>query len=86
MMKNKDPSKFIKQFKGVFERVYTIPIIGEKNCMSPKILKSIAKKNAINATLSKSFETALQEISSNEKKIICVLGSLYQCGSVLNKN
>ena len=86
MMKNKDPSKFIKQFKGVFERVYTIPIIGEKNCMSPKILKSIAKKNAINATLSKSFETALQEISSKEKKIICVLGSLYQCGSILNKN
>ena len=31
MMKNKDPSNFIKQFKGVFKKVYTIPISGEKN-------------------------------------------------------
>ncbi len=86
MMKNKDPSKFIRQFKGVFERVYAVPIKGEKNYMSPKILKSIAKKNSVNATLSKSFESALKEISSSERKIICIFGSLYQCGNVLNKN
>ena len=86
MMKNKDPSKFIRQFKGVFERVYAVPIKGEKNYMSPKILKSIAKKNSVNATLSKSFESALKEISSSERKIICIFGSLYQCGNVLNQN
>ena len=49
MMKNKDPSNFIKQFKGVFKKVYTIPISGEKNSMSPKVLSNIAKKNNINA-------------------------------------
>jgi len=48
------------------------------NCVNQRFNSSIS--------LGKSFETALQEISSNEKKIICVFGSLYQCGSVLNKN
>ena len=86
MMKNKDPSNFIKQFKNIFEKVYTIPINGEKNSMSPSLLANIAKSKHIDATPFKNFDTALNKISSNEKKIICVFGSLYQCGNVLNKN
>ncbi len=86
MMKNKDPSNFIKQFKGVFKKVYTIPIFGEKNSMSPKVLSNIAKKNNINALNFKNFDSVLKNISSKERKIICVFGSLYQCGIVLNKN
>ena len=86
MMKNKDPSNFIKQFKGVFEKVYTIPINGEKNSMSPKVLAKIAKKNNMNVSSFKSFDAVLKQISTNDKKIICVFGSLYQCGNILNKN
>ena len=44
MMKNKEPDLFIKQFKGLFEKIITIPIANEKNCMSAKDLKSIPKK------------------------------------------
>jgi len=36
--------------------------------------------------MSDSFEDALKKISSKERKIICVFGSLYLCGNVLNKN
>ena len=86
MMKNKDPSSFIKQFKGVFKKIYTIPISGEKNSMSPTILAKIAKQNNIDALSIKNFETVLKKISSKEKKIICLFGSLYQCGNILNKN
>ena len=86
MMKNKDPSNFIKQFKGVFKKVYTIPIIGEKNSLTPEILEKIAKKNNIDALSVKNFETVFKKISNREKKIICIFGSLYQCGNVLNKN
>ena len=86
MMKNKDPSNFIKQFKGVFEKIYTIPINGERNSMSPKVLAKIAKKNNIDVTSFKSIESVIKKISSNDKKIICVFGSLYQCGNILNKN
>ncbi len=86
MMKNKDPSNFIKQFKGIFKKIYTVPINGEKNSMSPKKLAKIAKKNNIEAFSIKNFDAALDKISTKEKKIICVFGSLYQCGNVLNKN
>ena len=86
MMKNKEPSNFIKQFKGVFKKVYTIPINGEKNSMSPEILAKIAKKNDINVSSFNSFEEVLKKISTKDKKIICVFGSLYQCGNILNKN
>ena len=86
MMKNKDPSGFIKQFKGIFKKIYTIPISGEKNSMPPKILAKIAKQNNIDALSFKNFDTVLKKISSKERKIICFFGSLYQCGNILNKN
>ncbi len=86
MMKNKDPSNFIRQFKGVFKKIYTIPIIGEKNSLSPKTLEKIAKRNNLNALSVKNFDTVLKKISTKEKKVICIFGSLYQCGNVLNKN
>ena len=44
MMKNKEPDLFIKQFKGIFKKIITIPIENEKNCMSAKDLETIAKK------------------------------------------
>ena len=86
MMKNKDPSNFIKQFKGIFKEIYTIPITGEKNSMPPEVLKRIAKKNNIEVLSAKNFDTVLKKISNKEKKVICVFGSLYQCGNILNKN
>ena len=86
MMKNKDPSEFIKQFKGIFKKIYTIPIFGETGSMRPQILAKIAKKNNIDAFPYNSFDEALKKISTKEKKIICAFGSLYQCGNILNKN
>ena len=86
MTKNKDPDRFIKQFKGVFKKIITIPIENESAALSNKLLLKIAKRNNYNSEICKSFEVALKKISSKEKKIICVFGSLYLCGNILNKN
>ena len=86
MMKNKDPESFIQRFKGVFKTIYTIPIEGEKNSMSPEVLANIAKKHSIDAIPLKNFKQALKKVSSHQKKLICVFGSLYQCGNILNDN
>ena len=86
MTKNKDPDRFIKQFKGIFKKIITIPIENESAALSNKLLLKIAKKNNYNSETSKSFEEALKKINSKEKKIICVFGSLYLCGNILNKN
>ena len=86
MMKNKEPDLFIKQFKGIFKKIHTIPIENEKNCVSAKKLKSIAKKNHFDVDAAKNLGEAIKKISSKNKKLIVCLGSLYSIGNILNKN
>ena len=86
MMKNKEPDLFIKQFKGIFKKIITIPIENEKNCMSAKNLETIAKKNQFNADKANNFNEAIRKITSQDKKLINCIGSLYNLGNILNKN
>ena len=86
MTKNKDPDIFIKKFGGLFEKIITVTIENEPASLSNKLLFKIAKRNKFNVELANNFNTALKKISSKQKKIICIFGSLYLCGSVLNKN
>ena len=86
MMKNKEPNLFIKQFKGIFKKIITVPIENEKNCMSAKDLETIAKKNQFNADKANNFNEAIGKITSPNKKLISCIGSLYNVGSILNKN
>ena len=86
MMKNKEPSLFIKKFKGIFKKIITIPIENEKNCMSATDLESISKKNQFNVDKANNFNEAIKKISSSEKKLINCIGSLYNVGNILNKN
>ena len=86
MMKNKEPDLFIKQFKGVFKKIVTIPIENELGSMSSKELSQIALKNKFNVEKANSFYEALNKISSKKKKLIICFGSLYNVGNILNKN
>ena len=86
MMKNKEPDLFIKQFKGIFRKIITVPIENEKNCMSAKDLETIVKKNKFNADKADNFYDAIKKINSSEKKLISCIGSLYNVGNILNKN
>ena len=86
MTKNKDPDLFIKQLKGVFKKIITMPIENEVSSVSAQELYKIATKNKFNAEKSDNFAQALKKISSKEKKLIVCFGSLYNCGNILNKN
>ena len=86
MIKNKNPDLFIKQFKGVFKKIITLPIENENATLSKGTLLKIAKKNNILAESANNLAGSFKKITSNEKKIICILGSLYLCGNFLNKN
>ena len=86
MMKNKEPDLFIKQFKGIFKKIITIPIENEHNCMSSKDLKSICKRNRFNVDEANNINDAIKKISSPEKKLVNCIGSLYNVGNILNKN
>ena len=86
MMKNKEADLFIKQFKGIFKKIITMPIENEKNCMSAITLKTIARKNQFNVDKADNFNEAIRKITSTDKKLISCLGSLYNVGNILNKN
>ena len=86
MMKNKEPDLFIKQLKGSFKKIVTIPIENEQSSMKSIELYKIALKNKFNVKYKNTFEEALKSISSDEKKIIVCFGSLYNVGNILKKN
>ena len=86
MMKNKEPNIFIKQFRNTFKKIITMSIEGEQSSMLSKDLYKIALKNNFNVDEANSFNDALKKISSKEKKLIVCFGSLYNVGSILNKN
>ena len=86
MMKNKEPDLFIRQFKGIFKKIITMPIENERNCMSAKDLKTIAKKNQFNVDKANNINEAIMKITSKGKKLIICMGSLYNVGNILSKN
>ena len=86
MQKNKFPKEFLKEFRGIFKKIVTVKIPNEPNSCTADELKSIAIKQNYNVKTSIEIKEALKTISSKEKKIICVMGSLYWCGSVLKEN
>ncbi len=86
MSKNKEPDLFIKQLKGVFKKIVTMPIENEFNSVSSNELYKVAFKNKFKVEKSNNLKEALKKISSKEKKLIVCFGSLYNCGNILNKN
>ena len=86
MTKNKDADLFIKQLKGIFKKIITMPIENEISSVSAQELYKVASENKFNVEKSDNFAQALEKISSKEKKLIVCFGSLYNCGNILNKN
>ena len=49
MTKNKEPDLFIRQLRGIFKKIVTMPIENEKSSVSAKELYKIAIKNKFNS-------------------------------------
>ena len=86
MQKNKEPSKFLKNFKGIFKKIITMTIDSEPNACSADNLKQIVVKNGYSSDKAKNIHDALKKLKSKQLKTICVFGSLYHVGNVLTEN
>ena len=86
MLKNKKPNQLIKNFKGIFKKIITVKIPNEPNAMNSFDLCRIAEKNGFQAIEAKNIKDALRKVSTNEKKIIVIFGSLYLVGNALSMN
>ena len=85
MQKNKLPDQFIKSFGNIFKKLITVTIPNEPNSLKADELQKIGRKYT-STSASNNIQTALKQISSKEKKIIVIFGSLYLVGEVLSKN
>ena len=85
MQKNKLPDPFIKSFKKIFKKLVTVPIANEPNALTAIELQNIGQKY-MPTIAAQNVNSALKQISNNEKKTIVIFGSLYLIGDVLSKN
>ena len=86
ILKNKNPDKLIKNFKGIFKKLVTFKIPEEPNALSSYDLKKISEKQGFKAVEAKNIKDALKIVSSKEKKIIVLWGSTYGAGNALSLN
>jgi len=85
MINSKDPYSFLSPMKKKFKKIFFVNMQREKNVIPKEELHKIATKLNINSSVSKSFETVKNEISSSPKCLVAT-GSLYFIGSLLKKN
>ena len=85
MSKNKNPEEFIKNFKNIFDKLFIIPLMDGSNIATSELYHA-AKKYNFKVKVVKNIKSAIEQSSNKEKKIICVLGSLYLCGDFLKIN
>lgn len=82
-LSTKDPGGMLEPFRGVAERVHTVPI-PDHSCFSPDDLTEIAADLGFAAEPHDSVAEALESIGSDVK--VLVFGSLYLAGAVLAAN
>ena len=61
MTKNKNPDSFIKEFKGLFKKIVTIPIENEQASVSNKLLFKIAQRNSFRSELANNLTRRLKK-------------------------
>ena len=85
MMDTKDAHAFIAPFKGLVERIYTVPIPDEPNAFSAEALAAIARDEGFDVVGANSVPDALLRsqaaLQGPGRVLIC--GSLYLAGHVL---
>ncbi|ODA67781.1 Folylpolyglutamate synthase [Methyloligella halotolerans] len=85
MMEGKEAEAFLAPFKGLIERIYTVPIPDEHNSYDPETLTEIARNSGFEAVSTNGLVSALEraqaDVGDTARILIC--GSLYLAGHAL---
>ncbi len=85
MMETKDAHAYIAPFKGLVERIYTVPIPNEPNAFGSEELAEIARAEGFDVIAASSVPEALtasREAADGPVRVL-ICGSLYLAGLVL---
>lgn len=85
MMETKDAQAVIAPFKGLVERVYTVPIPEEENAFTADALAEVASREGFNVTAATNVPHALllSQAAFSRPGRVLICGSLYLAGHVL---
>lgn len=85
MMETKDAQAVISPFKGLVERIYTVPIPEEENAFAAEALAEIAAGEGFNVTAAMNVPHALllSQAAFSRPGRVLICGSLYLAGHVL---
>jgi dihydrofolate synthase/folylpolyglutamate synthase len=85
MMDTKDAHAFIAPFKGLVERIYTVPVPDEPNAFSAEALAAIAGDEGFDVVAATSVPDALlrSQAALHGPGRVLICGSLYLAGHVL---
>ncbi|MBK5197133.1 MAG: bifunctional folylpolyglutamate synthase/dihydrofolate synthase [Methyloceanibacter sp.] len=85
MMETKDAHAFIAPFKGLVERVYTVPVPDEPNAFSAEALAEIVRAEGFDVVAANSVPHALlkSQAALHGPGRVLICGSLYLAGHVL---
>ena len=90
MLNTKDPEGYIKEFVGLADKMYTVPITSSEAGVDPEVLAKTARDAGLDAVAIGSVRAALDEIEANWKDDlpprILFCGTLYLVGDVLEQN
>lgn len=82
-LKSKDPRAMLKPFRGLPQRVYTLPIADHEH-HSPEALAELAEEMGFEASASSTLKQALRQVKGRSR--VLVFGSLYLAGEALEAN
>ncbi len=85
MMETKDAHAFIAPFRGLVERIYTVPIPDEPNAFSAEALAEIVRAEGFDVVVASSVPDALvkSQAAREGPGRVLICGSLYLAGLVL---
>jgi dihydrofolate synthase/folylpolyglutamate synthase len=87
MLTTKDPVGFFRPFKGLAQRVLTVPV-SDHSAWKPEELAGFARQAGLSAEPAASVRAALRQVRASAKAPprILICGSLYLAGMVLEEN
>lgn len=87
MINTKDATGYFEKFKGLVEKVYTVPVLSSDSGVPPEVLCEAARSAGLEVQAMKSVGETLRFIAATDPTTtVLISGSLYLAGDFLKQN
>jgi folylpolyglutamate synthase/dihydropteroate synthase len=86
MINSKDPSSYLKPFKGNFKNIYFLDNPEQKNYIKKEELQKVASKLNIRSEIADNFKEIKKKMNNKSNSLYLCTGSLYWIGYLLSRN